>query len=63
MATTNVTEVKRLSLTVISRTHRYGPADPRTVKAAQELAEARADAAEAEATRLRALADAMAVAS
>jgi hypothetical protein len=63
MATTNVTEVKRRSLTLISRTHRYGTADPRTVQAARELAEARADAAQAEASRLRALADALAVAT
>lgn len=41
----------------------YGRDDPRTVAAARELAEARADAAQAEATRLRRIADEMAVAS
>jgi hypothetical protein len=63
MARMNVSEVRRLALTLASRTYRYGEADPRTVQARRELAEAKAQAAEAEAARLRALADAMAVAS
>ncbi len=63
MARMNVSEVRRLALTLASRTYRYGPDDSRTVEAARALAEAKADAAETEAARLRALADALAVAS
>lgn len=55
--------VRDLRLRWTSYSNHYGEHDPRTVAAARELAEARAQAAEAEARRLRALADAMAVAS
>ena len=59
----NVSEVRHAFLIVASRTRHYGPDDPRTIEAIRALAEAKAEAAEAKAARLRALADAMAVAS
>jgi hypothetical protein len=52
-----IQEIKRLRLTAASYAHHYGPDDPRTTAAARELAEARARIAEAEAIRLRAIAD------
>lgn len=52
-------QYRRLWLTLASREYHFGPDDPRTIAAARELAEAKAQAAQAEADRLRALADAM----
>lgn len=52
--------VRNLRLKWTSYIKWYGPDDSRTVKAARELAEARADVAEAEARRLREAANAMA---
>lgn len=54
-------KIRRLRLTAESYRHHYGEDDPRTIRAARELAEARAQIAEAEAVRLRAIADEMAV--
>lgn len=45
--------LRQLRMTWTSYLGKYGQDDPRTVKAARELAEARAAAAEAEARRLR----------
>ena len=54
----NDSHLRRLWLTAGSRKRWYGEDDPRTIMAAREYAEARADAAQAEADRLKALADA-----
>lgn len=50
---------RKLLVTKASRTRFYGPEDPRTIDAARALLQARIDAAEAEAARLRALLAAM----
>lgn len=53
MTVMDVNEIRRLIVTVASRTRYYGTADPRTMQARRDLLTAKIAAAEAETARLR----------